>query len=112
MKILKSRLNIFCTTNLDQLKNKPQTTSTSSPNVKTQEKSQHSRKQESTFGPKFSRDSGKASNHKKQDNHSAYLPELEGEGSVSLNKKKAQLEKEINKIFSDKLPDIRLSVFK
>jgi hypothetical protein len=80
--------------------------------VSTQDKSQHSRKQESTFGQKYSKDSGKVSNHKKQDNHSAYLPELEGEASVNLNKKKAQLEKEINKIFSDKLPDIRLSVFK
>lgn len=85
---------------------------TPSPNVSKQIKAQAYKKQELNYVDKTKADSSKNSNCKKLDNNSAYLPELDCDGSFSICKKKLQLEKEINKIFSDKLPEIRLSIFK
>lgn len=82
-----------------------QKTATPSPSVN-KEKVSTFKKSEPPYGNKVSKDS------KKADSNCAYLPDLDCDTSMNLAKKKVQLEKEINKIFSDKLPDIRLSIFK
>ena len=83
---------------------------TSSPNGKTQEKQKILKKEENSFTQKNANES-KQYKMKRIENSSAYLPDLESEVNGNLSKKKAVLDKEINKIFNEKLPDIRLSIF-
>ena len=89
---------------------KSQKTIASSPTSKTQDKQKASKKEENCISQKNTGDSSQYK-VKRIENNNAYLPDLESDSNSNVSKKKAILDKEINKIFNEKLPDIRLSIF-
>lgn len=88
---------------------KQQKTIATSPNNKTQDKQKVVKKEDSSFTQKNTSDTNQYK-MKRIENSNAYLPDLDSDSNGNLSKKKAVLDKEINKIFNEKLPDIRNSI--